>query len=61
MTLPLRTRLAVVYATVFGALLIALSVVAYQVLANQLDADLTANLTQLTDGSKGYAVFRVGA
>jgi heavy metal sensor kinase len=60
MTLPFRTRLAVVYATVFGAVLVALSVVAYQVLANQLDADLTANLTELTDGLHGYLNFDGG-
>ena len=60
MTLPLRTRLTVVYATVFGVLLAALSAVSYRVLAQQLDADLTANLTELTDGLHGYLRFDDG-
>ena len=60
MTLPLRTRLTVVYATVFGVLLAALSAVSYRILAQQLDADLTANLTELTDGLHGYLRFDDG-
>jgi heavy metal sensor kinase len=39
---------------VFGVLLAALSVVFYEVLAGQLDADATARLSELTEGLHGY-------
>lgn len=57
MTLTLRTRLTVVYTAVFGLLLTAISVVSYEVLARQLDADATASLTELTSGLHGYLKF----
>jgi len=57
MTLTLRARLAVVYTLVIGLLLVALSVTSYRVLARQLDADVTARLTELTDGLHGYLRF----
>ena len=54
MTLALRTRLTVVYAAIFGVLLIALSAVSYRVLAEQLDSDATSSLIELTNGLHGY-------
>ena len=54
MTLTLRARLAVVYTLVIGVLVVALSLMSYRVLARQLDADVTARLTELTDGLHGY-------
>jgi len=56
-TLTLRSRLTLVYTAVFGALLAAISVVSYGVLAYQLDADVTANLAELTSGLHGYLRF----
>jgi len=61
MSLPLRTRLTVAYATVFGVLLTVLGVVSYRLFADQLDADLNANLTELTNGLHGYLSFDDGA
>jgi heavy metal sensor kinase len=58
--LALRTRLTIVYSLVFGALLAALAVVSYRVLAEQLDSDATANLEELTNGLHGYLHFRDG-
>jgi hypothetical protein len=60
MTLPLRTRLAVVYGAIFSSLLAALSLVSYRVFERQLDADLSANLTELADGLHGYLRFEDG-
>ena len=60
MKLTLRTRLTVVYTVVFGLLLTAISVVSYEVLARQLDADATASLTELTSGLHGYLKFDSG-
>lgn len=60
MTLALRTRLTVFYTLVFGALLIALAAVSYRVLAQQLDSDATANLSELTNGLHGYVHFENG-
>jgi heavy metal sensor kinase len=52
--MTLRARLTVFYTLIFGALLIALAVVSYRVLARQLDSDATANLIELTNGLHGY-------
>ena len=52
--LALRTRLTVFYTAVFGLLLIALAIVSYRVLAQQLDSDATASLIELTNGLHGY-------
>jgi len=56
-TLTLRSRLTLIYTAVFGVLLVATGVVSYQVLAYQLDADVTANLAELTTGLHGYLRF----
>jgi len=58
--LTLRTRLTVVYTAVFGLLLTAISLVSYEVLARQLDADATASLMELTTGLHGYLKFDSG-
>ena len=60
MTLTLRARLAVIATTVSGLLLGTLSVVSYNVLSRWLDEDLTARLTELTDGLHGYLRFESG-
>ena len=60
MTLTLRARLAVIVTIVSGLLLGGLSVVSYNVLARWLDEDLTARLTELTDGLHGYLRFEGG-
>lgn len=57
MILTLRTRLAVISAIVFGALLTAVSVLSYEVLQQRLDADMTTRLTELTTGLHGYLNF----
>jgi heavy metal sensor kinase len=57
MTLTLRARLAAISMIVFGLLFAALSLVSYEVLSRQLDADLTERLTELTDGLHGYLRF----
>ena len=57
-TLTLRTRLTLFYTAVFGVLLIGDRAVSYRVLADQLDADATASLTELTNGLHGYLQFR---
>jgi heavy metal sensor kinase len=54
MNTPLRTRLTIVYTGVFALLLCVLGLVSYRVLSQQLDADATARLTQLTEGLHGY-------
>jgi heavy metal sensor kinase len=54
MILTLRSRLTLVYAALFAALLAALGAASYRVLAYQLDADVTAHLTELTSGLHGY-------
>jgi heavy metal sensor kinase len=59
-TLTLRTRLTVVYTSVFGLLLTAISLVSYEVLARQLDRDATASLGELTSGLHGYLKFESG-
>jgi heavy metal sensor kinase len=56
-TLTLRSRLTLIYTAVFGVLLVATSVVSYKVLAYQLDADVTASLSELTTGLHGYLRF----
>ena len=61
MILTLRSRLTLVYTGVFGALLIAIAFVSYRVLAYQLDADVSANLSELTSGLHGYLRFEGGA
>ena len=60
MKLTIRSRLTLVYAAVFGALLFVISGVSYRVLAYQLDADLKDNLAQRTSGLHGYLQFRNG-
>ena len=57
MRLTLRSRLTLIYTAVFGVLLVATSVAFYRVLAYQLDADITANLSELTTGLHGYLRF----
>ena len=57
MRLTLRSRLTLLYAAVFGVLLVATSIVFYRVLAYQLDADVSASLSELTTGLHGYLKF----
>jgi heavy metal sensor kinase len=57
MTLTLRARLAAISTIVFGLLLVALSLVSYEVLSRRLDADVTERLTELTAGLHGYLRF----
>jgi heavy metal sensor kinase len=57
MTLTLRSRLTLLYTAVFGVLLVATSVAFYRVLAYQLDADVSASLSELTTGLHGYLRF----
>ncbi len=52
--LPLRTRLTLIYTAILALLVTALSVTYYRVLALQLDADATADLSELTSGLHGY-------
>jgi len=59
--LTLRTRLTVIYAAIFGLLLVGLSLASYRVLARQLDEDATGRLIELTDGLHGYLRFDEGA
>ena len=54
MTLSLRSRLTLVYTAVFSVLLGVIAVLSYRVLAYQIDADVTQNLTELTRGLHGY-------
>jgi heavy metal sensor kinase len=56
-TFTLRSRLTLLYTVLFGLLLAGIGVVSYRVLAYQLDADVSANLTQLTTGLHGYLRF----
>lgn len=56
----LRTRLTVFYTLIFGVLLMALAAVSYRVLAEQLDSDATATLTEMTNGLHGYLRFDEG-
>jgi hypothetical protein len=56
-TLTLRSRLTLLYTALFGALLVIIAAVSYRVLAYQLDADASANLTELTSGLHGYLRF----
>lgn len=60
MKLTIGSRLTLVYTVVFGVLLAGISVVSYRVLAYQLDADITANLAELTSGLHGYLRFDAG-
>jgi heavy metal sensor kinase len=60
MRLSLRGRLTVFYAAVFGALALTMSVVAYRVLAQQIDADASTALLRLTTGLHGYLRFDQG-
>jgi two-component system OmpR family sensor kinase len=60
MTLTLRTRLTVFYTAIFGLLLTVLAVVSYHALAQQLDADATASLSELTNGLHGYLHLETG-
>jgi heavy metal sensor kinase len=56
-TFTLRSRLTLLYAGLFGVLLAVISAVSYRVLAFQLDADVSANLIELTSGLHGYLRF----
>jgi heavy metal sensor kinase len=56
-TLTLRSRLTLIYTVLFGVLLAVIAVVSYRVLAYQLDADVSANLSELTSGLHGYLRF----
>jgi len=56
-TLTLRSRLTLLYTVLFGVLLAVIAVVSYRVLAYQLDADVSANLSELTSGLHGYLRF----
>jgi heavy metal sensor kinase len=56
----LRTRLTVFYTLIFGVLLMVLAAVSYRVLAQQLDSDATATLTEMTNGLHGYLRFDEG-
>jgi heavy metal sensor kinase len=58
--LTLRSRLTAVYTAVFGVLIVTMTAVSYEVLAYQLDADVTANLSSLTSGLHGYLQFETG-
>jgi hypothetical protein len=58
--LTLRSRLTAVYTAVFGVLIVTMATVSYEVLAYQLDADVTANLSSLTSGLHGYLQFETG-
>jgi heavy metal sensor kinase len=58
--LPLRSRLTLLHTGVFSVLLIALAAISYRVLAYQLDADVSANLAELTAGLHGYLRFQEG-
>jgi heavy metal sensor kinase len=57
-SLTVRARLAVIATAVSGLLLGGLSIVSYNVLARWLDEDVTARLTELTDGLHGYLRFQ---
>jgi heavy metal sensor kinase len=59
--LTLRSRLTLVYTGVFGVLLVAIAAASYRVLAYQLDADVSANLEEMTRGLHGYLRFGDGA
>jgi len=56
-TFTLRSRLTLLYTVLFGVLLAVIAAVSYHVLAYQLDADVSANLTELTTGLHGYLRF----
>jgi heavy metal sensor kinase len=56
-TFTLRSRLTLLYSLLFGVLLAVIAAVSYHVLAYQLDADVSANLTELTTGLHGYLRF----
>ena len=58
MTFTLRSRLTLIYTVVFGVLLGVIAAVSYRVLAYQLDADVSANLIELTTGRTGTCGFR---
>ncbi len=57
MTFTLRSRLTLLYTVLFGVLLAVIAAVSYRVLAYQLDADVSANLSELTSGLHGYLLF----
>jgi heavy metal sensor kinase len=56
-TLTLRSRLTLLYTALFVVLLAVIAAVSYRVLAYQLDADVSASLTELTTGLHGYLRF----
>jgi heavy metal sensor kinase len=56
-TFTLRSRLTLLYTVLFGLLLAVIAIVSYRVLAYQLDADVSANLSELTSGLHGYLRF----
>lgn len=53
----LRTRLTVVYALTFTAVLGAFFAIAYRLVANELDRSATEDLTDLAEGLRGYIHF----
>ena len=57
MTFTLRSRLTLLYTALFVVLLAVIAAVSYRVLAYQLDADVSASLTELTTGLHGYLRF----
>ena len=57
MTLTLRSRLTLLYTALFVVLLAVIAAVSYRVLAYQLDADVSASLTEVTTGLHGYLRF----
>ena len=57
MTFTLRSRLTLLYTALFVLLLAVIAAVSYRVLAYQLDADVSASLTELTTGLHGYIRF----
>ena len=58
--MTLRSRLTLVYATVFAVLLVVIGITSYKLLAYQLEQDATTNLLALTSGLHGYLRFQGG-
>jgi heavy metal sensor kinase len=59
-TFTLRSRLTLLYTALFVVLLAVIAAVSYRVLQYQLDADVSASLTELTTGLHGYIRFPNG-
>src|SRR5205807_1116393 len=58
--LALRTKLTLSYTAILVVLLVALGLAYYSVLAEQLNADATAEVREVTSGLHGYLQFRQG-